>query len=488
MEQILNMVITSFSISKIIGDNIIKKNIPIGKHSSFFSMENSTGKTTLLRSLLYSLGFDIQGTHDVDFNEFIFNISLYDGEKNIDIKRTNAVLKIDDREFDLPAERRLAHSLIFKTTNINILDNILGTFFIDQDFGWTILGYGNYLQNNNFDLPSLLNGLNNFDDEGLKNEINEITKEIKKYKFIVQVYEKRKKYTATDSGEVMVENANTELNYLKSSLAFIDERIYKYNTDISNIESTLRKNKHFSAYISEMNLSVVDPLNGNTIPINESTLLGLKDLKETLSYRKLILQGEREKLKRERNLIVSKIPRYESLASVKTEAEKFFSEMSGININGMKTIVSQLENDRRKKQEKLKELESFKNDWVYSFLEHVKEFALFIGGLSDDFYSTNKYIYMKKRPQISGAIFHKASLCYHLAAVKVCEERLGICLPLIIDSPSGREVVEETLTKTLELISTYFPQNQVIFATIKNLDSLFSDAIIFNPQRKVFDF
>lgn len=482
------MTIDEYTISFFKNGKETIKNIPVGYRTSFFSNENSTGKTTLLKSILYCLGFEIQSTPGVNFDDYLFRIKLINNGNVYHIERKNTTFSINGQQFDLPVERHLAHSVLFNTPNTDILDNILATFFFDQDYGWTIIGYGNFSSIGTYNLASLLDALNDFDDDGLKKDILNISNAIKKYKFIIQATEKRKKFITNDSGDVCLEDDNQQLQYLNAKLSDIESKIKKRNSDISKIESTLKKNKRFSSYVSEMNLSVVDPNTGNTIPINESTLAGLSDIREALTYRKLILQGEREKLKREKETIASQIPKYTSLVDVKSEADKFYADMSGVDVDGLRTIISQLETEKRQKIEKLRELQSIDNRWIIKFLSYVEMFAKEIGDIPSDYYSSSKFIYMKKRPTISGAILHKISLCYHLAAVKVCEDKLGFNIPLIIDSPSGREVVETTIEKTFELLKEHFDKNQLLFATIKDVGEFFKDLTVFNPEKKVFDF
>ena len=42
----------------------------------------------------------------------------------------------------LPEQQNELHSLIFGTENVDILDNLLGAFYVDQEKGWTLLNRG----------------------------------------------------------------------------------------------------------------------------------------------------------------------------------------------------------------------------------------------------------------------------------------------------------------------------------------------------------
>jgi hypothetical protein len=101
------------------------------------SEKNSRGKTTLLRFLLYSIGFSIPSTKNIKFDECITECVL-DGENGtFSIVRTNDYMEVIcgvvKRSFVLPHEANEFHSIIFGTNNKDILNNILGTFYVDQE-------------------------------------------------------------------------------------------------------------------------------------------------------------------------------------------------------------------------------------------------------------------------------------------------------------------------------------------------------------------
>ena len=50
------------------------------------------------------------------------------------------------------------------------------------------------------------------------------------------------------------------------------------------------------------------------------------------------------------------------------------------------------------------------------------------------------------------------------------ENSIGISLPIVIDSPSGKEVQKENVEKMMDIIERDFPSNQVIIASIYQYD------------------
>lgn len=61
-----------------------------------------------------------------------------------------------------------------------------------------------------------------------------------------------------------------------------------------------------------------------------------------------------------------------------------------------------------------------------------------------------------------------------MAYIKVIEERIGVKLPIVLDSPSGREVTDENINAVMDILKTDFVDNQIIIASIRkyNLPNL----------------
>lgn len=475
------MKILSFEISR----NDASKKIDLNDVFLVYSSKNSTGKTTLLRSIAYALGYEVQNTTHVDFSKYIFKTVVEVNGSEITMIRNGVSMVANNYEYDLPEESLKLHSMLFGTSNKGILENILGSFYIDQDYGWSIIGYGRFAGNILYDLSSLASGLNDFDDHGLNAKISTLSSEIKKYRFVLSTADKKKKFITDENKNITI---NKDAIVLSNELKEIERKISELDFKISKLSNSIRENNRFSSFISEMKLMVYDANHDLAIPINSDTLMGFDDNNKSLIYRKLILQSERNELKEKKEEIQSKLPTVQIIDDIKANADTFIKEISGVDIPGLKSLVAQLENEKRKCLDELKMLVSFNNSWIDRIIEYAKEYANELGGLSDEYFKDTKYIYAKKRPPLSGAILHKLSLVYHLAVVKVCEEKLGTKLPLIIDSPGGRELTSDVFDATILLLKKYFCDNQIIIASINDISSRFNNVNIYNPNGNTFDF
>jgi hypothetical protein len=85
------------------------------------------------------------------------------------------------------------------------------------------------------------------------------------------------------------------------------------------------------------------------------------------------------------------------------------------------------------------------------------------------------YIFTSDLKSLSGAVLHKIIFAFKMAYILEIQRVLGIKLPIVLDSPSGREVDQENIKETMNILMKDFSENQVIIASIymyKELDPL----------------
>ena len=150
-----------------------------------FSQKNSTGKTTFIRSLLYSLGFQIPNTELVKFENYEFFTEVEEKDKKFEIYRKENYLVINGKEYDLPIEQKEAHSTLFDIQNNELLENFLGVHYFDQEKGWTLLNRGVIIGKNRFGIESYFRGLKNDESQEsyeLAEQLKATQKKIAQYK------------------------------------------------------------------------------------------------------------------------------------------------------------------------------------------------------------------------------------------------------------------------------------------------------------------
>ena len=116
------------------------------KNNLIHSVTNSKGKTTLLRLLLYSIGYNIPNTKHIKFEDMDVESSItLDNGNHITLHRTSRdfiILQQGDEEttFLLNSQETDLHKIIFSASNSDLIANLLGLFYFDQEKGWLLLG------------------------------------------------------------------------------------------------------------------------------------------------------------------------------------------------------------------------------------------------------------------------------------------------------------------------------------------------------------
>ena len=129
-----------------------------------YSKENSKGKTTLLRLILFGLGYNIPATDGIKtFDDFYIEIEYENNNDKYIIKRYKDNVHLckgkEMENFTVPEQLTELHSMIFNIDDIAILNNLLGIFYIDQEKGWTLLNRGIIIGKNRFNIEDFISAL-----------------------------------------------------------------------------------------------------------------------------------------------------------------------------------------------------------------------------------------------------------------------------------------------------------------------------------------
>lgn len=72
--------------------------------------------------------------------------------------------------------------------------------------------------------------------------------------------------------------------------------------------------------------------------------------------------------------------------------------------------------------------------------------------------------------ELSGAILHKTVFAFRLACLLEVEKHLNIKMPIILDSPSGKEIDHQNIEAMIKILKRDFSENQIIIASIYEYD------------------
>lgn len=82
----------------------------------------------------------------------------------------------------------------------------------------------------------------------------------------------------------------------------------------------------------------------------------------------------------------------------------------------------------------------------------------------------SNYLFTSNLKELSGAVLHKTVFAFRLAYIQEIQKTLGIKLPLLLDSPSGKEVDQENIQLMVDILKRDFSDNQLIIASIFQYD------------------
>lgn len=432
-----------------------------------YSEENSVGKTTLVRTILYALGYPIPSTRGIKFEDMEFNLTVENSGNTFKIYRHNSYFTIDDGNeqigYSLPSDFYEVNKKIVGIDSIEVVDNLLGAFYMDQEKGWTLLNRGKVIGNIPFNIESLVRGLGGKSCDDQLKELEAVKRQIKKYEYMHSVASYQEEISK--AGEDLIFDISDEVIDRKIELLRAEGR--PIQEELNQIKNILRKNKLLTEYISELKL-IVQSSTGEEIPVTQSTLIGYIDNSEMLVARREILAGQIDQINRQIKLLESQKQKEEGLFKVQTVIQSFDADISKIQVDAIATqrIIDRLKRQKKKIQEEIRKQTKSGNNIVEELHKCISSYATELG-VSETYVAPNKdYIFTNDLKSLSGTILHKIVFSFKLAYIKLIREKTSVILPIIMDSPSGREVKYETVQEMLQIVIRDFPDHQLIIASI----------------------
>ncbi|MBU3135798.1 hypothetical protein KPL39_05915 [Clostridium gasigenes] len=435
-----------------------------------YSKKNSCGKTTLLRMLMYGLGFSIPSTKGISFSQFNIEIEIELKDKLFNLLREDLIVTLRDEKnkeiFILPSDQYKLHRIIFGIENELILKNILGVFYVDQEKGWTLLNRGISIGSNRFNIEEFIRGVS--DRECYEEEISlkKIEAKISKYKHMLNMASYQKEIEGLEEKKNKsnkYKDLSTELEVLKVERKPIQE-------ELKRLEKIIKENDSFKNYIENMKLVVSK--DGVQIPVNEKTLIGFYDNKEYLIVKRKMIVLKLSNLDRKIESIKQKLEEKGLVSDMTSLIEMFDYEVAKLDIsyNQVESIIEGLQKQKLIIREKIRNRTRKNNNKVDEIHKIVYKYSLELG-LDEKYVKANKdYIFTNDLKSLSGAVLHKIVFSFKLAYIYLIKSSLGIILPIILDSPSGREVDQNNIKIMLDILVRDFAEHQIIIASIYNYD------------------
>ena len=430
--------------------------------------ENSKGKTSLLRFLLYALGYKIPHTDGMNIYKFKTTLILTINGKQFEL------LRGDDKQYinnsphnsDLPMI-----STILKINSLSLSNALLGCYYIDQEKGWTLFNRGLVIGKINFNIERFLLSIKNDDSckdliiksENLENEKNQIKK-------IEDILAGDYIYINEDDSSCEIDETSYK-NFLeqRQELDSIRHNIYLKNKEKKELDMILKNNEEFIQKIEQFNI---------VIQHNKTDILVTRDNLKSFNLMTDILEMKRNEIILETDLLKNKEKKlFEILKNNNT-----FPNALNSALNNLKKNLSKIELEIIKKEKERTILKN-KEEIIKHIQEPLEEFWEILKKILKDIGISEKYIQRKiilerKLAGISGAQRHKLSLAYKIALNLYVEKKFQIKLPFIIDSPLSGEVTQDMANKMLNICEHFLKDRQIIISSVKsNFDIKFTKEI-----------
>ena len=437
-----------------------------------FSNSNGTGKSTLIRFILYGLCFDIPATRKVKFTDYVISTTLDLDGKLVCIIRDSASVHINENEFFLPKDAYLIHSFLFGTTNMKLLDNLLGSIYFDQEKGWTLLNRGTVIGKNKFKIEGFLQGLKGSDELlQLESTLEKKNQILEKYKNMKNVALYKDNLTKSSGVIEIIQDTDKpskrdELEKIRIGLLLEKEQLEK---EISEYRNIINGNRSFLEWLERYRIHVKCEC-GQIVEVSKDTLEDYNDNDELnrleIKRRGIQLQDVKKRITEVENEIAEDEEIHSQLFTPESIAELYDKRVVELPVETdivEKTII-QLNKEIKVLKDKINQESQKDNDWLTKLNQKILHYAQILK-VNDYIDKDNPCVFTDIK-SLSGAIYHKLVFSYRLSYNLILSENIGINLPLFIDSPSGREVESSAVNEMLALLKQDFSEHQLFIASI----------------------
>lgn len=435
------------------------------------SEKNSCGKTTLLRFMLYALGYNIPNTRNIKFNRCEVDLEIECEMAGTVLLRRYSGIAIEatfedgKSTFVLPEQKADLHKIIFGTENIDILENILGAFYVDQEKGWTLLNRGVVIGSIHFNIEELIRGLAGCDCSDLIRKESQLSRELTKYKQMFSVAQ-YKETLDKESGTLVADSYEEETDVAINQLLLRKKQL---KTELRRIDNTLSDNKRFKTFVVDMKLLIEAP-DGSVFPVTENNIVGINDSIDLLvAKRKIVstefakISGQLDRLEKEKDKEYEQLEFYKSASQL----EIFDKRIARMPINplAIKQEIKRLEKEIKSIRTEITNNTKNNNEIVSALSQDIIKYAEELG-LGNQETIPASYLFTSNLKELSGAVLHKTAFAFRLGYIIAIENALKIKLPIILDSPSGKEVDYANIKLMMDILKRDFADHQIIIASI----------------------
>lgn len=405
-----------------------KGKIIFDRKSIISSKYNKKGKSTLLRVILYALGFEVVRTNGIANLDLKTNIKiLTDDLEEIQIFRNNEKVILEEsssdrkRELHLPEDQEVLQSTFFDFNNGKLLENFLGTFYFEQGRGYSLINNGVVTPKNRFNLKELVTQL--------VPEVEEKLKEIEKKEITIR----RNKAAINAINAVLKDNDNfieednqdeitiQNINSLKFKLKQLKR---KKRTILESIED----NNKLLEYIGKLKLRL-RLSDKSVVVVTSDKIEGMENISNYLISEKTVVNNQ---IKETKHLIYKNEEAIKKKYTNRDIAK--FSIPQAFNFEKNKAMLKYL--NKQDEELALQKKELLRKNSYQELQDRIyKLYTEYASELNISNWLKNGIFSSKNISGLTGTEQEFTAISIRLAALKLIEEFTKVNLPIILDSP-----------------------------------------------------
>ena len=209
---------------------------------------------------------------------------------------------------------------------------------------------------------------------------------------------------------------------------------------------------------------------GTVVPVTEKNLVGMADTIDFLVAKRKMISSDLQKvmhqlsaLKKEREEEEVQLAFFES----ETLIEMFDRSIASvpIDVRAIEKEINRLEKALKAIRSDISSKTKSDSGIIKSLYDNMVKYATELGVGNSETIASG-YLFTSNLKELSGAVLHKTVFAFRLAYIVEIEKHLGIKLPIILDSPSGKEVDQANIQLMVNILKRDFSDNQIVIASI----------------------
>ena len=442
------------------------------KTTLIYSQKNTKGKSTYLRLMFYSLGYQIPSMKGVEYSNIYTELVLNERGEDFYINRAVNTISVKTKDSDeiiysLPYEHNAFLAYIFDNNKIKVLNNIIGIMYVDQEKGWSLLNRGTVIGRNKFNIEELIAGLAGIDCDELLEKKRILKDNEKKYQAMLDI-NKLSEEVYENNGEIFINDVESKIN---SAMSLVDLKIRDVKSKIKVIEDSIKSESGFWKFIDTIRLSVEH--NDELIRVSKDNVIYSQDSLEYLKARKNLLETDLRKLLKDKAQLKNKLEEY---YRKNTDLLKLFGDSQETIINRklstfsfdqdiVDNLLGKVRSDLKTVNKTIQTTLKTNNKYIQKIYDYVCKYAKILQ-IEENIKANKEYIFTTELKSFSGANLQKLVFAFKVAFLKVIEEVLGTKLIMVLDSPRGKELDDENLKLIMKVVEDDLKENQVFIASI----------------------